>query len=387
MTDKELQTLLRDALRGTAGRESSCPSLGDLAKFVENPASSSAESVRAHIADCHHCAAAVAHLALAQENFEKHRPAVRRSVTPLARGEATFHVSRLIGGLAAATVLILIALLAARAYLFPNAPRQELVVKDNNVRKTAPPIARNSDALTTDHRTTDHRTTDHRTNDSRSEVRGQRSVVIPKPRPQRTEPLIVKLSEVAKGFLAVSRSQVAHRSVEPTDEPPLAGVKPHLTIILSQTPELVAKTSPHIAGPFTFQVDEVEIVGRGFQGVKGKEDVAQTKDAPVATPSLALTKPLERGKIYEWRVSAGDARDKLPAKSQPAFFMVAEQSVVDAAKKYAHSPLRLAEFYKAHGLYLDAVEILGRWLSKHPADMKAQHLKAEVERFLPPTSP
>jgi hypothetical protein len=110
------------------------------------------------------------------------------------------------------------------------------------------------------------------------------------------------------------------------------------------------------------------------------------KEEPAVTsttdqPSLSLTKNLERGKIYVWRVSAGEGEEM---KEGSGIFMVAEQSTVDAAKKYADSPLKLAEFYKRHGLYLDAQTTLEEWLTKHPDDAKARRLKKEIENVLNP---
>ena len=73
-------------------------------------------------------------------------------------------------------------------------------------------------------------------------------------------------------------------------------------------------------------------------------------------------------------------------KESSGVFMVAEQSAVDAVKRYAHSPLRRAEFYKAHGLYLDAAAVLDKWLAQHPNDPKAQQMKKEIEDILNPSA-
>ncbi|MCS6861619.1 MAG: hypothetical protein NZT92_15020 [Abditibacteriales bacterium] len=106
----------------------------------------------------------------------------------------------------------------------------------------------------------------------------------------------------------------ALRSGGAPDEAPLTAVQPHLTIIRSPMPELVAEASG-IPGPFTFEVNEVR--WEDGEWVAVKTDVAQTQDNPVDKPRLALTKPLERGKVYAWRVSAGKKH------SAWAYFMVA----------------------------------------------------------------
>jgi hypothetical protein len=202
----------------------------------------------------------------------------------------------------------------------------------------------------------------------------------PPPRPQQKKPrptLLVmsdlKMTDAEALLDEMRRLHGPSRNVEQTGEPSIAIVKPpHYTVVLSQTPELAAKASG-ITGPFTLQVDEGTIEGGAFQPVK--EDIAGTKDKPVDTPSLTLPKPLGRGKVYRWQVSAGD-------KTASAVFMVAEQRTADAAKKYVHAPLLLAEFYKAHRLYQDAQSVLDERLKQRPDDAQARKMKKEIGDLL-----
>ncbi len=138
-----------------------------------------------------------------------------------------------------------------------------------------------------------------------------------RPQPPNPQSNLWAATPAEKRFLAwaADAGKETLRSGGTPNETSLTTVKPHLTIVRSQTPELVAEASG-VAGPFTFQVDEVK--WEDGEWVEVKVDVAKTKGKPVDNPRLVLTKPLERGKVYAWRVSAGGQQ------SEWAYFMVAE---------------------------------------------------------------
>ncbi|MCS6861144.1 MAG: zf-HC2 domain-containing protein, partial [Abditibacteriales bacterium] len=379
MTDKELNTLLREVLREDRGTD--CPSTDDLWDFVAKTLSEEETArVHAHIAACSRCARDVGRFYRGLKHLETRRDAIQQHIdsviasAPPKRSRwlgwlKLFHAPSVRWGLAAATVVLIIALM----WKLRSAPRSEMMVKkDSAPPKSAPQIVQDPDKVP-----------------DKDQLPPQKPQP-PQPPPQQRPPqkkrrsgLLarddMKPTKAEARFLAMAASLKMTMRSGGDAGGLLRAAQPHLTIVLSQTPELVAEVTD-ITGPFTFTVNELLKMDGGAPLLKEEPVITATTD----TPSLTLTKKLERGKIYIWQVRAGEGEE---TKTSSAMFMVAEHSTADAAKKYMNTPLKLAEFYKQHGLYLDAQTTLEAWLAKRPADAKAQRLKRELERVLNPKVP
>jgi len=371
MTDKELAALLREALRDEPrDTDEECPSTDDLWDFVAKtlPAAE-VERIHAHLAMCSRCARDVGRLYRGMKYAEKRRGVIQRRIRAIIAPPKRslwsvvvefFRLPSVCWGLAAATAVLILALM----WKLRSAPRQEMVVKKDGVPpKSAPQIVRDPDR------------------DKPPPPKPQPpSQPPPQPRtPQKRQRggLLVRdplqRTRAEARFLAMADSLRMRVRSGGDEDKSLRVSRPHLTIVLSQTPELVAEATD-ITGPFTFTVNEFLRMSGGSPLLKEEPVVTSTTEQP----SLSLPKKLQRGKIYVWRVSAGEGEE---VKEDSGIFMVAEQRTADAAKKYADSPLKLAEFYKAHGLYLDAQTTLEKWLIKHPDDAKARRLKKEIENI------
>ncbi len=377
MTDKELAALLREALRNEPhDADEKCPSTDDLWDFVAKtlPAAET-ERVHAHIATCSRCARDVGRLYRGLKHAEKRQDVIQQHIDSVIAPSLPkrswwsdflelFRAPSVRWGLAAVTAVLILALM----WKLRSVPRKEMIVKkDGTPPKSAPQIVQSPD----------------KDKPPQQKPQPPQPQPSPKPRiPQKNQRggLLVKDSmkptKAEVGFLAMADSLKMTVRSGGHEGKSLKAFKPHRVIVLSQTPELVAEATD-ITGPFTFTVNEFIRMDGGLPLLKEEPVATSTMDKP----SLTLTKKWERGKIYVWQLSAGEGEEM---ETSSAVFMVAEQSTSDAAKKYAHSPLKLAAFYKQHGLYLDAQTTLEEWLKKHPDDAKAQRLKKEIEDVLTP---
>lgn len=299
MTDEELREI-DELLRRTPRQkppDTGCPSTDIWRRFIATTLpQEEMEQMRDHLVACSRCARGVMRLydgiKYIEEKQKAAMPRIPRMVMSFLGG--LFRAPMVQRGLAAVAVTALI--LCAVWQLRP--PRKVQMAEDkSDQRSSAPQVVRKPEPnILPSPPIPQTRPAPSRQKEQPAPRSSQKPRRQPPSRPQLLVMSDWKMTAGEKEFEGMRPLLAAEvRGSEQAGAPALKS-KLFYSTILTPRPELAAEPSPGVTGPFFRWLEEVRIMRGTLEVVK--EDVEGTKDKPLDAPTLPLTKPLERGKVY-----------------------------------------------------------------------------------------